>query len=51
LELSKAERQISGNWCVYYEDYLSNIGPTEVLTGKKISITNRTEINITKDID
>lgn len=49
--LTKAERQITGNWCAYYEDYLSSIGSLEVLTGKKISITDRTEINITDDID
>lgn len=48
---SKAERQLTGNWCVYYEDFLSEINGIQVLTGKKISITDRTEINISKNID
>ena len=50
-EMTLSERQITGNWAVYYEDYLSKIGDTNVLTGKKISITNHTEINITDEID
>jgi len=42
---------ILGNWTAYYEGYLDKIGDLEVLYGKKISITDRTEINITPEID
>lgn len=42
---------ILGNWTTYYEGYLDKIGDLEVLYGKKIFITDRTEINITPEID
>jgi hypothetical protein len=40
-----------GNMAAYYDGYLDRIGDTEVINGKKISITDRTEINITDEID
>lgn len=39
------------NKIVCYEGYLENIGDIELTFGKKISVTDRTEINISKDID
>lgn len=39
------------NKVVCYEGYLENINDIEVIFGKKISITNRTEINISEDIN
>lgn len=45
------EKQPYGNKYVYYDGYLSNWGHTEVLYGKKISITDRTENNINEEID
>lgn len=36
---------------VYYEGYLEEINGTEVKFGKNISITDRTEINVSPDID
>lgn len=42
---------IHGNWACYYEGYLEQIGDLEILDGKKISITDRTEINISEDIN
>lgn len=41
----------TGNYCAYYDGYLNQIGDQEVLYGKKISISDRTEINPTKEID
>lgn len=41
----------TGNYCAYYEGYLNSIGNQEVVNGKKISISDRTEINPTDDID
>ena len=40
-----------GNKCVIYDGYLSNINDNSIVKGKKFSITNRTEINISEDID
>ena len=40
-----------GNMAAYYDGYLDRIGDVEVINGKKISITDRTEINITDEID
>ena len=40
-----------GNKAGYYEGYLDKIKDLEVLYGKKISITDRTEVNITEEID
>lgn len=39
------------NKIVCYDGYLGNIRDTEIIFGKKISITDRTEINISEDID
>lgn len=39
-----------GNKCITYEGYL-NSANTEIIKGKKISITDRTEINISPEID
>ena len=50
-KIPKAELEIIGNYCAYYDGYLDKIGNLDVLYGKKISITDRTEINITDDID
>ena len=41
----------TGNKAAYYEGYLDSINDIEVINGKKISITNRTEPNVTKEID
>lgn len=40
-----------GNLAVGYEGYLDKIGETDVVHGKKISISDRTEINVSKEID
>lgn len=40
-----------GNKCVIYDSYLSDINNMGIIKGKKFSITNRTEVNISKDID
>lgn len=39
------------NKIVCYDGYLENINDVDLTFGKKISITDRTEINISKDID
>lgn len=41
----------TGNKAAYYEGYLDKIGDLEVVNGKKISITDRTELNTTEEID
>lgn len=46
-----AYRNLIGCWCVYYNDYLNKINDIEIDNGKKISISNRTEINISDEID
>lgn len=40
-----------GNKCITYEGYLSNLKNNEIIKGKKISIADRTEMNISEDID
>ena len=40
-----------GNKCVFYNGYLSDVNNNTIVKGKKFSITNRTEINISEDID
>lgn len=45
------EATLTSNSCVYYDGYLDFIGDKEISFGKKISITDRTEINIDKEID
>lgn len=40
-----------GNLAAYYEGYLDKIGDLEVIYGKKISISDRTEVNVTDEID
>lgn len=45
-----AERDL-GNKCIIYEGYLGGLNRHEIIKGKKISITDRTEINIAPDID
>lgn len=42
---------VAANKIVCYDGYLEKIGDTELTFGKKISITDRTEINISKEID
>lgn len=42
---------IYGNWAAYYDGYLDTIGDLDVEVGKKIAISNRTEINISDEID
>ena len=46
-----ANTELTGNYTAYYEGYLDSIGNIEVLKGKKISISDRTEVNITNEID
>ena len=45
------EEAAVGNKAAYYEGYLDRINDLEVLYGKKISVTDRTEVNITDEID
>lgn len=45
------EEAAVGNKAAYYEGYLDRINDLEVLYGKKISVTDRTEVNITDGID
>lgn len=45
------EDYIHGNWAAYYNGYLSQLGDLEVEKGKKISISNHTEINISDEVD
>lgn len=40
-----------GNKCVTYDGYLSDVKGNYIVKGKKFSITNRTEINISEEID
>lgn len=40
-----------GNKCVTYDGYLSDVNENYIVKGKKFSITDRTEINISEDID
>lgn len=40
-----------GNLAAYYDGYLDKIGDLEVIYGKKISISDRTEVNITDEIN
>lgn len=40
-----------GNKYVYYEGYLNNWGHTEINCGKNISIADRSELNISEEID
>lgn len=45
------EELACGNKAIGYEGYLNKIGETEVMYGKKISIADRTEPNVTEEID
>lgn len=40
-----------GNKCVFYNGYLSDVNNNTIVKGKKFSITDRTEVNISEDID
>lgn len=40
-----------GNKCVTYDGYLSDVKENSIIKGKKFSITNRTEVNISEEID
>lgn len=44
-------QQDLGNKCLTYDGYLNNLNNIELIKGKKISITDRTEINISDNID
>jgi hypothetical protein len=44
-------KEALGNKCLTYDGYLSDINDTNIIKGKKFSITNRTEVNISEDID
>ena len=45
------EMEAVGNMAAYYEGYLDKINDIDVIYGKKISISDRTEVNVTDDID
>ena len=45
------EEAALGNKAAYYEGYLDKIGNEDVVYGKKISISDRTEVNITDEIN
>lgn len=56
--LLKAEKPVlntdfesRGNRCVTYDGYLSDVNENYIVKGKKFSITNRSEINISEEID
>ena len=51
MQIMNTDWESRGNRCVYYESYLSNVKENYIVKGKKFSITDRTEINISKDID
>lgn len=51
LENKTLEEGLVSNKIVGYEGYLEKIGDTNISFGKKISITDRTEINISEEID
>lgn len=51
LEKKKMEQSLVANKVVGYNGYLEKIGDTDISFGKRISITDRTEINISEDID
>lgn len=44
-------KEALGNKCVIYEGYLSDVNNVSIIKGKKFSITDRTEINISEEID
>ena len=44
-------KEALGNKCLTYNGYLSDINNMNIIKGKKFSITNRTEVNISEDID
>lgn len=44
-------KEALGNKAIYYDGYLSDIGENNIIKGKKISISDRTELNISEDID
>lgn len=44
-------KEALGNKCVVYDGYLSDINNVSIIKGKKFSITDRTEVNISEDID
>lgn len=44
-------RESWGNKVVFYDGYLSDINETNIIKGRKYSITDRTEINISEEID
>lgn len=46
-----ADQLAIGNKVAYYDGYLDMIGDVEVLKGKKISISDRTEPNVSEEID
>ena len=54
-EVTENYRPASQSWfynrCVTYDGYLDSLGGLEVENGKRISISDRTEINISEDID
>lgn len=51
LKTSEASQEALGNKYVIYDGYLSDINNNELIKGKKFSITNRSEINISEEID
>lgn len=51
VEQKIMQKSAFSNKVVFYEGYLDSINDIEVNFGKKISITDRTEINISEEID
>lgn len=51
LKESDEDQLDEGNKCITYDGYLSGLNNIEIIKGKKISITDRTEMNISNDID
>ena len=51
LKDSIASQESLGNKYVFYDGYLSDVNEKEIVKGKKFSIIDRSEINITKEIN
>lgn len=51
LKQSDDNQEALGNKYVIYDGYLSDMNNIEIIKGKKFSITDRSEINISKEID
>jgi hypothetical protein len=44
-------KEALGNKCITYDGYLSDVNNVNIIKGKKFSITDRTEVNTSEEID